>query len=485
MTPFYVDDWLTVLGGDCGAVLAELDADSVDCVVTSPPYWNLRDYGTATWIGGDADHQHVGSRQLAPPPGSAKQASKRGSTDVYAGDCACGARRVDQQLGLEATPEEYVERIVAVFREVRRVLKPTGVLWLNLGDSYIDRANASQGALHRKRRDKQMPPRVHSRPPGLKDKDLAGVPFRVVLALQADGWWWRQTVIWNKPNPMPESVEDRPTTSHEYLFLLTKASRYYWDQEAVREPVSPATHARLSQDVAGQNGSARANGGTRADRPMKAVARKSLPGRDGRIRSHDQWHAAHAAPVADRNMRSVWTIPTQPYRGAHFAVFPPRLPELCILAGSSERGVCPECGAPWRRVVARTPMIIRPGPGRQALAEAATGATSRTAITGTMLTPATSQTTGWEATCGHTTAEPVPAVVLDPFGGSGTVGMVAQRLRRRATLIDLNPAYLEQQLERAARAWGVGGRRLVDREVAPPEDSIWTLLERVGEEASA
>ena len=433
MTPFYLDDWLTVYGGDCRTVLAELEADSVDCVVTSPPYWNLRDYGTASWTGGDADHKHVGARQLAPPPGSSKQASVRGSHNVHRGDCACGAVRVDQQLGLEATPGEYVDAMVDVFREVRRVLKPSGTLWLNLGDSYADRANASQGALHRVRRDKQMPPRTAPRPLGLKDKDLVGIPFRVVLALQADGWWWRQTIVWAKPNPMPESVRDRPTTSHEYVFLLTKAATYFYDQEAVREPVSAGTHARLAQDLASQAGSARANGGTRAGRPMKAVARsdkqsekghttgtrgdryagfnerwrKAPAGRGDRlIRSHEEWHAAHALPVPDRNMRSVWTIPTQPYKGAHFAVFPAELPRRCILAGSPEGGV-----------------------------------------------------------------------VLDPFGGSGTVGMVAQQLRRRAVLIDLNPEYLEQQMERAARAWGVGGRRLVDRPAEPPADSLWSLTD--------
>jgi DNA modification methylase len=409
VTPYYADAWLTVYGGDCLEVMRTMPADSVDCVVTSPPYWGLRDYGN------------------------------------------------DGQLGLERTPEEYVANMVAVFAEVRRVLKPSGTCWLNLGDSY-----AAQGGTDR------PPPtntgnvaagnavRRSNQPlAGLKPKDLVGIPWRVAFALQADGWYLRSDIIWSKPNPMPESVTDRPTKSHEYLFLLTKSARYYFDADAIREPLAPSSVSRLAQQVEDQLGSARANGGAKTNGRMKAVARSDkqseigaqrLKGGDRFGGFNERWdnveraqtrravelarsagltndhlaairavgitdtgkarttqdgtgkNAEHVQRLADeakaalggyyreflipqgRNARSVWTIPTQPYADAHFAVFPPELPERCIKAGSSEGGL-----------------------------------------------------------------------VLDPFAGSGTVGMVANRLSRRAILIDLNPEYLKQQMRRNAQ----------------------------------
>jgi DNA modification methylase len=314
MTPFYADDWLTVYGGDCREVLASLSADSVDCVVTSPPYWGLRDYGN------------------------------------------------DGQLGLERTPEEYVANMVAVFAEVRRVLKPSGTCWLNLGDSYA--ANWRGGGPDTAS-DKQLSNRgtvdFMGRSPasGLKPKDLVGIPWRVAFALQADGWYLRSDIIWSKPNPMPESVTDRPTKSHEYLFLLTKSAKYFFDADAVRE-----AQVVSSQDEA-----------------------EKRAGRYGR--GYDKWEdragfrgngGAPSFNPAGRNIRSVWNIATRPYPGAHFAVFPPELPERCIKAGSPEHGL-----------------------------------------------------------------------ILDPFAGSGTVGMVANRLSRRAILIDLNPEYLKQQMKRNAQ----------------------------------
>jgi DNA modification methylase len=256
-----------ILHGDCRAVLPTLEAGSVQTCVTSPPYWGLRDYG------------------------------------------------VEGQLGLEKTPEEYVSRMVEVFREVKRVLREDGTLWLNMGDSYaantkgsggtesgtLQRADPSQrsnaGSFHADRR--------WQIPPGLKPKDLVGIPWRVAFALQADGWWLRSDVIWSKPNPMPESVTDRPTKAHEYLFLLTKAERYYYDAEAIAEP---------------------------------AVRVGDLPGGSAKqVRLGDRPNVAKLAvrPVdAQRNRRSVWTIATQPFPEAHFAVMPEALVEPCILAGS-------------------------------------------------------------------------------------------------------------------------------------------------------
>jgi len=311
MTPYYADDWLTVYLGDCREVMATMEPESVHCVVTSPPYWGLRDYGEAG------------------------------------------------QLGLEPTPEAYVESMVAVFREVRRVLRSDGTVWLNLGDSYAhstDQMPAHRGVLDdgSRRFSGATSLRIH----GLKPKDLVGIPWRVAFALQADGWYLRSDIIWAKPNPMPESVTDRPTKSHEYLFLLTKSPRYYFDADAVREP---AEYGRREWSDVESVMAAVTTGNEK--RPTRGIRRKSsVTGGD---------------PSAGRNIRSVWTIATQPYPGAHFATFPRALVEPCIKAG------CPQDGT-----------------------------------------------------------------VLDPFAGSGTTGMVAQSLSRRAVLIDLNGEYLEQVMDR-------------------------------------
>jgi len=359
----HTDPWLTIHGGDCREVLRTLEADSVHMVCTSPPYWGLRDYGT---------------------PG---------------------------QLGLEATPEEYVAAMVDVFREVRRVLRPDGTVWLNLGDSYAAGGGIGGNGYNDGRANRDL----RGRSPvtaGLKPKDLVGIPWRVAFALQADGWYLRSDIIWSKPNPMPESVTDRPTKAHEYLFLLAKSARYFYDAAAVRE--------------AATFDGTRGNGNARETTPLNG----------------DRW-ATHKGLTAydgsGRNLRSVWTIATAPYPGAHFATFPPRLVEPCVKAGSPEGGVCPDCGAPWARVVERTAMVIARSERTHSMGQ--------TRSSGTMLAPPTSETTGWRPTCDHG-GDPVPATVLDPFAGTGTVGLVAQSLSRRALLVDLNPEYLVQCLGR-------------------------------------
>ena len=450
--PYYHDDWLTIYQGDARAVLPKIASDSVDCIVTSPPYWGLRDYGTAAWAGGDEAHQHIGQELRTADVGGPKQQTKRGSIGVRSGDCACGAVRADAQLGLEPTPEEYVANLVSVFRELRRVLKPSGTCWLNLGDSYngssvVDRSAESlrrstlgpkheglglQNAAHRAQEGRNR----QTDAPGLKPKDLVGIPWRVAFALQADGWYLRSDIIWAKPNPMPESVTDRPTKAHEYLFLLTKSARYYFDADAVRESaIYAGVTVKASNPDTAKNGAKGKYGAT-------AVG----------FTQHD------TVVGAGRNLRSVWTIATRPYPGAHFAVFPPELPERCIKAGSSERGVCPDCGAPWERVVERgnSEHHCRPGCGHESL-DFANGWSKGTygGFTNTARV-----TDAWKPSCRHTDdwmneasgpARPQPAVVLDPFAGSGTTGMVANRLSRRAILIDLNGDYLKQQLQRNAQ----------------------------------
>lgn len=362
----------------CGdARMIPLADKSVNCCVTSPPYWGLRDYGV---------------------PG---------------------------QIGLERTPEEYVAAMLEVFREVRRVLRDDGTLWLNMGDSYAGSAqgwghdgqysgpkqSTNRGSLNQPKRIDdtvgfERPTNyISSRQPnGLKPKDLVGIPWMLAFALRTDGWYLRSDIIWSKPNPMPESVTDRPTKAHEYIFLLSKSGRYYYDQEAILEPASENTHMRLSQNLALQIGSHRANGGGKTNGPMKAVGRKAAGtprndgdrwnGNNGRgFRSkqdetgnrrytgfNERWKVKHNAsfdasvclPVTERNKRTVWTVNAQGFAEAHFATFPEDLIKPCILAG------CPAGGT-----------------------------------------------------------------VLDPFAGSGTTLLVARNLQCKGIGLELNPAYIE------------------------------------------
>jgi DNA modification methylase len=440
----HADDWLTIHGGDCREVLRDLPAESVHCVVTSPPYWGLRDYGTATWEGGDPDCDHVMSRALKRdtnggmlPAGEGTrgtQSSTASSVLLFRDACGkCGARRIDAQLGLEPTPEAYVAAMVDVFREVRRVLRDDGTVWLNLGDSYAGNGGGvttGKGALSP---DSEPYKKWLREWGGLKPKDLVGIPWRVAFALQADGWYLRSDVVWSKPNPMPESVTDRPTKSHEYVFLLAKSPRYFFDADAVREKYSDKTWFYDHVE------------------PTKAAGKLGNNNGTGRSTLGVPDYQTHSG----RNIRSVWTIATAPYPGAHFATFPPKLVEPCVKAGTSERGVCPECSAPWERVVERT-VAFTSGSGRSGNPpNGKNGTEYEQATSGSydvrMGPSVHSQTTGWRPTCAHE-ADPVPAVVLDPFAGTGTVGMVAQSLSRRAVLVDLNPEYLRQCLTRNAQA---------------------------------
>jgi len=352
-----------ILQGDCLTVLKTMPDASVHCCVTSPPYWGLRDYGTAKWDGGDPNCDHSpekrGGRFATPVSG--KQASNSGSGTISSRDCPCGAKRIDNQLGLEKTPEEYVAKMVAVFREVRRVLRSDGTCWLNLGDSYAtpkdgNTQGTSTSGLHyvNPREDLKIL-REQSKfkkllPPGMKPKDLVGIPWMVAFALRADGWYLRSDIIWHKPNPMPESVTDRPTKSHEYIFLLTKSAKYYYDAEAIKEASVEPVRAREKH-----------NGESAVD-------------------TKERGYDCNCGCSGNRNKRSVWTVATSPYSDAHFATFPPKLITPCILAG------CPEHGT-----------------------------------------------------------------ILDPFGGSGTVGEVAEAHNRNSILIELNEKYIEMAKKRTAQ----------------------------------
>ena len=318
-----------ILQGNVNDKLKEIESDSIQCVVTSPPYWGLRDYGTAEWIGGDSNCSHSVAKINPLKVGgfTGDRLRKEGGTEnekylKYKNRCSdCGAIRQDNQLGIEATPEEYVENMVDVFREIKRVLKDDGTVWLNLGDSYnnyrpggtsqpkqtLTNNNGSVVSYSGKRNNKSIT---------LKEKDLVGIPWRVAFALQSDGWWLRQDIIWHKPNPMPESVTDRCTKSHEYIFLLSKSSKYFYDNDAIAEQ-----SLEYGKDKRSDLGNIRYDGKRTLDKSGKN-------GQDSFVTINQT-----------RNKRSVWTINTQPYKEAHFAVFPEELPTLCIKAGSKEGDV--------------------------------------------------------------------------------------------------------------------------------------------------
>ena len=356
-----------------------LAANTVQCVVTSPPYWGLRKYAgeqELVW-GGREDCEHAwqtSNVELQKGTVSKKQLTNRGNTGVgfiacYGTCFSCGAWR--GAYGLEPTVEMYVQHTVEILREIRRVLRDDGVVFWNIGDSY---AGSWGDSGHRPERSGvagyQRPKQTkffkrdgHPRDPrpvtvnpgaGLKPKDLCLIPFRVALAAQADGWWVRSDIIWAKPNPMPESVRDRPTRSHEYILMLTKSAKYYWDAEAVAEPLK-------CPDEGKRKTPARFGGAN------KFVETK----KQSRLHSGNEYKGT---PSGKRNIRSIWTFPTRPYKGAHFAVFPPELPRRCIKAATREGDL-----------------------------------------------------------------------VLDPFSGSGTVGVVATELGRRSVLLDLAYQSLAQQ----------------------------------------
>ena len=318
-----------ILTGDCRTILSTLPDNSIDCVVTSPPYFGLRDYGTAAWEGGDPKCDHKQGRNGGNPHGGlVDEPTQRNRDGVgsMGGNCAkCGAIRIDSQIGLESSPQAYVAELVTIFREVRRVLKKTGTLWLNLGDSYA--SGGTGGASDKSRLNggkgvgpaekiKQGPVIARNPSVGMKHKDLIGIPWRVAFALQDDGWYLRQDIIWHKLNPMPESVRDRCTKAHEYVFLLSKSARYHYDGAAIAEKsiYSPTTTTQPERPKGFFNGKwAEPSDGSRNDGSFRAIR-------------------------AMRNKRSVWSLVSRPFPGAHFATFPPKLVELCLKAGCPKGG---------------------------------------------------------------------------------------------------------------------------------------------------
>lgn len=403
--------------------LRTLPDKSVHCCVTSPPYFGLRSYGTESQIWGGNDPACVEHRF-----GDEGKSSQRHRNDVgniggappimlhpsTGAFCRyCDAWR--GSLGLEPTPSLYIEHLVTVFREVRRVLRDDGTFWLNIGDSYASGGRATYRASDNKGHIVQndLPRPVDA--PGIKPKDLIGIPWMAAFALRDDGWYLRSEIIWAKSAPMPESVTDRPTNAQEKIFLFSKNERYFYDQEAVKETaLSPAMVRDRNSE---QYGSPLGNLGQR----FSAGAREYRA--DGK-----------------RNQRNVWTLPPTPFSGSHFATFPKELPRRAILAGTSVKGVCAKCATPWvriidKKVIGRTRLT---GHGIDDFAGTADRA-------GEQLTT----TLGWQPSCKCADAgDPIPATVIDPFFGSGTTGVVAQELWCSCIGIDLSEKYAEICKER-------------------------------------
>lgn len=354
-----MEPFVDVLVGDVREQLALLPDNFVQTCVTSPPYWGLRNYG------------------------------------------------VEGQLGSEPTIDEFVEHMVTVFREVKRVLRPDGSLYLNLGDCY---AGSGRGG-------------------SIKPKDLVGAPWLVAFALRADGWYLREDIVWHKPNPMPESITDRCTRSHEYIFHLTKSPRYYYDHEAIKEP-----YAEDSEQA------------YRAGKKYNGKAQKDYASAKAQDPSESKRRMMESiANGTGRNKRDVWIIPVQPYRGGHFATFPEALVEPCVLATSSQAGQCATCGAPWKRVTEKEPI---PDEIREKFEAARIKTAEDTGRTDgyTNYKPnfrRATTTIGWTPTCACE-ADPEPQIVLDPFTGSGRTGIVARAHGRSFIGVELNPDYAAQ-----------------------------------------
>ena len=421
--------------GDVLTELRKLPSESVHCCVTSPPYWGLRDYSRCSCTEGI-----LNPARTAAGPISGLGVKRPDSNCPLCHGTGIIEGVKEHQLGLEKTPEEYVNHLVEVFREVKRVLRDDGVLWLNLGDSYYGSwgNSGARGGGQRAVSVEKLGRTAwenHTERPGssfrhelLKPKDLIGIPWRVAFALQADGWYLRSDIIWSKPNPMPESVTDRPTKSHEYVFLLTKKAHYFYDQEAIREPHSEIDRRSIDKD------------GNR------------ILGRVEYFKGQYQHGVRMGQNLNGRNIRTVWEITTQPYPEAHFATFPEELPRRCIKACTSLKGCCPKCGAPWERIVEKN----RPkewedsGPttekekGIRAISEGIYGGNQKSRSISDIFGRATKsqiKTTGWQPTCECGETKTVPCTVLDPFAGSGTTGKVAKDLGRSSILIELNPMY--------------------------------------------
>lgn len=471
--------------GDCRQELPKLEAESVHCVVTSPPFYGLRDYGLPPLVwGGDLVHAHQWSHAIRNGITGGGQASStlgpnrdgnvshdnefRRVPPSCMGFCACGA--VLGSLGLEPTPEMYIEHLLECFRHVRRVLRPDGCCFLNLGDSYAGSGKGPSNSLQPEascigapekgllanrrisgRRGGGRNPNQYANGQaptswipvgaGYKPKDLLLMPFRVAMALQADGWYVRSTIPWLKRNSMPESTTDRPTTSVEYVFLLAKSECYFWDADAVRVPQAEPWRSNGKPE--------KNNWSVNGERGSHDTVREYNP--NGRNRRNGDWffESWQGLLLDEQDEPLALMVNPQPFPGSHFATFPPTLVEPMIKAGTSEKGCCPVCHAPWVREM--TNLDTRHWTERRLTAPSsrvwADGSGGHHA--GTQFEPALRAECDWRPSCAHPEAtQPVPCVVLDPFSGAGTTCLVATRLGRASVGIDAKPEYVAQARER-------------------------------------
>ena len=396
---------ITFLQGNCLDKIQELDDNSIDCVVSSPPYWGLRDYG------------------------------------------------VEGQLGLETTYQEHIKNIVEIFRAMKPKLKETATIWLNYGDSYAATVNGTKGK-DIKNDDRGFVDKPFSTIQGvLKPKDLVMIPNRIAIALQDDGWWIRSEIIWHKPNPMPESVKDRPTSAHEKIWLITKSKKYYYDADAIRVPQKQDSIARAGRDVWKNNKTDSGNYSIPNVDSAKKLNQKVLDTvAEGKI------------PMA--NKRNVWTVTTKPFKGAHFATFPKDLIEPCIKAGCPEK-ICVECGKPYIRK-------IKIGNYNKEYQKSCggnvdgkyTGKSTKNYKGAKAQNPSETKKRileslrekidlGLHKNCECNTQDYKPGIVLDPFGGSGTTGIVSKHLKRKAILIELNEEYISIAKKRINKEFGL------------------------------
>jgi len=446
--------------GDCLTVMQGMPDEYIQMVVTSPPYWGLRKYSgdqDRIW-GGDSECSHVWGDTMVGGEGYANGAKKRwqhvgGRKEMPANGfqkhteqgvfCQhCGAWK--GSLGLEPIPDCaawatgqplcsscYVCHIIEIFKKIKRVLRSDGTVWLNLGDSYaggnyrgggIDTASKTQ--LANAGTIDFMASKANI-PDGLKPKDMVGAPWRVAFALQADGWWLRSDIIWAKPDPMPESVTDRPTKSHEHLFLLSKNKKYYYDADAIREPNNPD----------GRNQTKKITGKYSHENYANSAGRELWPN------------------LLGRNKRNVWTISKNKLYGAHFATFPLKLVEPCVLAGSSPKA-CGVCGSPWERVVERKSLERYELPQEHPMYRPTRSESKYEAIygkTGTAMRHHYSKTIGWQPTCKCTPPDDTgKSIVLDPFIGSGTTAIVSANNGRDYVGIDISQEYVNMAEKRIA-----------------------------------
>jgi DNA modification methylase len=434
-----------ILQGSCLELMRGLPENSIQTVITSPPYFGLRNYGTDPQIwGGSKECEHdwgvTQPRRLRtehdvknPESIQLHNTGANHGLPTTSTCVKCGAWR--GELGLEPTPELFVEHLVWIFREVRRILREDGTVWLNIADSYwAGKGQSGQGDSgyqeereslnrgHHQIAGKGLTRPQDGRHSTIKPKDLCLVPQRLAIALQADGWYVRSEVIWSKRNCMPESVTDRPTRSHEQIWLLTKSRNYYYDIDAIREP-----HAETSLK--------------RIERPLTLSS--NVEGRA--INTEGETDMKRFCHPAGANCRTVWHMSTTQFRGKHYAGYPLDLPKRCILAGTSAHGRCAECGTPWRRdteTVSLERFDLDPADPRYR--------PSRYDVKYKNVGMRYSQVTdkGWAKDCDCATDAVLPCLVLDPFNGSGTTGLVALQNGRSYIGLELNPEYVQMTKER-------------------------------------